>query len=608
MIAISLVLLRKILASDYFSGENPHQHFSHHSHPNMSRQLQGYARPRTRQMTIIAQDPSFKIKGQILRASVEVPVEPLAPGPTGYRVQVVDYDSSTNKMYKPRPITRDEDPYGSVDSDRLINDPRFHQQNVYAIAMATLRRFEQALGRRVAWNFPGGSHQLKIVPHAFVDANAFYSPNDEAVFFGYFRGVLSKKPVFTCLSHNVIAHELTHALLDGLLPQYMRPRSPDQFAFHEGFADIVALFSVLSAFHGVIEFQLDQLSSSKSRPKDRLIASRLLTVEGLRSGFLIGLAMQVGAELSGVRGQPLREPALLHPGGKYLTSPEFMEPHRRGEVLVAAMLNAFLYMWSESMRALGQSRPGYLHSTRVVQAGREVAELLLLASIRALDYTPPVQVSFGDFLSGLITADAEVHPLDSKHRLGEAVLRAFAAYGITPASRGWSSVTGAWERVETYLSYDALHFDAMQFDQVEMFRFLWQNRHALGLSDTRTYVQSVRPVQRISKDGFVLRETVANYIQTLDLKASELKMFGVRSPLGMSPNQKLKLEGGGSLVFDSYGRLRYHVHNPVIGPRQEASLQYLWERGALERGLSLSALHRGRGDIGAAETKVNEQW
>jgi hypothetical protein len=62
------------------------------------------------------------------------------------------------------------------------------------------------------------------------------------------------------------------------------------------------------------------------------------------------------------------------------------------------------------------------------------------------------------------------------------------------------------------------------------------------------------------------------------------------------------------LVFDSYGRLRYHIRNPVIGPRQEASLQYLWERGALEGGLNLSALHRGHGDSGADETKANEQW
>jgi len=334
----------------------------------------------------------------------------------------------------------------------------------------------------------------------------------------------------------------------------------------------------------------------------------LLTVENLRSKFLLGLATQVGAELSGVRGKPLRQPGLLIPQRGYLNSPEFMEPHRRGEILVAAILTAFLYMWSDGISTLGRARPGYLDRSRVVESGRQAAEQLLLACIRALDYTPPVQVSFEDFLSGLITADLEVHPVDSPHRLHDVVRRAFSAYGIMPASTGKVTALGEWAPVETFLSYAALHFDAMQIDQSEMFRFLWQNRIALGLQDTRTYVQSVRPVQRFSEDGFVLRETVANYVQILDLKASELKSFRLRAPLGMPSDQKLRLSGGGSLVFDSYGRLRYHIRNPVIGPRQEASLQYLWERGALEGGLNLSALHRGHGDSGADETKANEQW
>src|SRR5262245_36607033 len=48
--------------------------------------------------------------------------------------------------------------------------------------------------------------------------------------------------VFTCLSHNVIAHEMTHAVLDGMgLPHFTDPSNPDVLAFHEGFADLVAL-------------------------------------------------------------------------------------------------------------------------------------------------------------------------------------------------------------------------------------------------------------------------------------------------------------------------------------------------------------------------------
>jgi hypothetical protein len=63
------------------------------------------------------------------------------------------------------------------------------------------------------------------------------------------------------------------------------------------------------------------------------------------------------------------------------------------------------------------------------------------------------------------------------------------------------------------------------------------------------------------------------------------------------------LYGGGVLVFDEYGRLKYHVSNDVFGAeRQTARLQYLWESGLLEpgrvsarlRSARLSTIHRLR--------------
>ena len=121
---------------------------------------------------------------------------------------------------------------------RLLADPNFHAQHTYAIVMRVLARFEFALGRRVKWGFHG--HQLHIAPHAFCEANAFYSKEDRALYFGYFWNK-KKEPVFTCLSHDIVAHETTHALLDGLRNRYSDPSGPDQAAFHEGFSDVVAL-------------------------------------------------------------------------------------------------------------------------------------------------------------------------------------------------------------------------------------------------------------------------------------------------------------------------------------------------------------------------------
>jgi hypothetical protein len=162
------------------------------------------ARP-TRRLTIFAQDPSLRDRRKnVITAAIDVPNEQLSAGPRGYRVQVVDYDSSTNKMY----VALDAAKYGSVDdpadpfartpSAKLLTDPRFHAQNTYAIAMRTLAQFERALGRRVSWSF--GGHQLKIAPHAFAEANAYYSAGEEALLFGYFGEdeLVFTSPRFTC--------------------------------------------------------------------------------------------------------------------------------------------------------------------------------------------------------------------------------------------------------------------------------------------------------------------------------------------------------------------------------------------------------------------------
>jgi Zn-dependent metalloprotease len=58
--------------------------------------------------------------------------------------------------------------------------------------------------------------------------------------------------VFTALSHDVVVHETTHAILDGLHRRYAEPTSVDSLAFHEAFADIVALLSHFTLTEAVV--------------------------------------------------------------------------------------------------------------------------------------------------------------------------------------------------------------------------------------------------------------------------------------------------------------------------------------------------------------------
>jgi hypothetical protein len=586
---------------------------------------------RSHRLTVIAQDPAVRrADGRILTAPVRLQPESLRDGPWGHRVQVIDFDTTTDRFYAPLVYQQDAagvalDPFADVDPNALVGIPQFHAQNVYALVMRTLTRFEQALGRRVSWGF--GGHQLKVVPHAFADANAFYSRGDEALLFGYFDGRRGGT-IYTCLSHDVVVHETTHALLDGLRGRFIDPSSPDQAAFHEAFADIVALLSVFS-LEGVVEEVLAYKCSRKNVP-DNLIPLDAVDPENLKASALLGLAEEMGAELSEVRGTALRHSVRMAVSPRHLDDPEYLAPHRRGEILVAAVMNAFVRAWSSRLDALRAVSDGYLDLQRVAEEGREAADYLLTMCIRAIDYTPPIHLEFGDFLSAAITADLEVTPVDARYQFRDHLRSSFADFGIEPA-RGTLAPTedgreidpqttavqppepGAWVPCSTLaLTYDRTHADPLTRDRDEVFRFIWENRSELELTeDAFTAVLSVRPTLRVAPDGFVVRETVAEFYQVLRLRPAELaERWSITLPAHVDDAVAIPLYGGGALIFDEYGRLKFYIHNALANPvRQQRRLNHLFAFGALpERGSrtrDFSRIHRLRGfDVG----NPHEEW
>src|SRR5829696_1144642 len=198
--------------------------------------------PVRRPLRVFAFDPMRKGPHNVV--TIEVENEPVGFGPTGRRVRVVDYDASAGAYYAPVEL---DDPavlmQGGLEPSE--GDPRFHQQMVYAVTLKVLENFDRALGRRIGF----GSKGLRLLPHAFRDSNAFFDPRLNAVCFGYFTADrdrpgenLPGQTVFTCLSQDIIAHEVTHAVVHRLRRHLLEPSNDDVLAFHEGFADIVAIF------------------------------------------------------------------------------------------------------------------------------------------------------------------------------------------------------------------------------------------------------------------------------------------------------------------------------------------------------------------------------
>ena len=195
--------------------------------------------------------------------------------PLGEYIEIIDYDPASGLFYPPIDLN---DPFilseNGLNPD--VSNPQFHQQMVYAIIMTTIKNFERALGRKIQWSerlyrvginnneeseFVG---RLRVYPHALRQPNAYYDPIKKSLLFGYFLATpanpslqLPGSIVFTCLSHDIIAHETTHAILDGLHSRYIEPTHPDTRAFHEAFADLVALFQHFT-FPEVLQHQIAQ--------------------------------------------------------------------------------------------------------------------------------------------------------------------------------------------------------------------------------------------------------------------------------------------------------------------------------------------------------------
>lgn len=572
----------------------------------------------TRKMTIIAQDPSIKdSQGKILRTRVDIPYEKLGPGPRGYRVHVVDYDSSQKVLYSPLDpklyTNLNKDPFENAPDDKLLRDPGFHAQNVYAIIMRLLSRFEAALGRRISWGF--GFHQLHAAPHAFADANAYYSEDAQGLFFGYFPVIEQEKGkkkekkqiVFTCLSHDVVAHETTHALLDGLRDTYTVPSYADQAGFHEGFSDVVALLSVFG-----LSDVVKALTPGK-QPGSNCINIGRLTAEDLRQSVLFGLAEQFGEEISKAsryRADCLRRAVSRRPREDARQIPAFEESHIRGEILSAAVLNSFIQVWMKRLMSwLPAGKEAEVAVDRVVEDGCDAATHLLTMCIRALDYCPVVDIEFKDFLSALLTADYELLPDDGKYEYRKVLRKEFDLWGIKPASgakadlqKGEVPELGVWKKpskeknrdkhpnkkkTEKPLNYECVHRESLQQDKNEVFRFIWENKEPLKIFENAyTSVISLRPCLRIAPDGFALKETVCEYRQTLDIQAGQLRSINkkMEKPEGMPDSTQIRLNGGGVLIFNDFGHLKYHIHSSIDNhERQNRRLAYLWKHGIRDK-------------------------
>jgi hypothetical protein len=581
--------------------------------------------PGQRPLKVYAFDPSAgHLMGNVM--SLLLRYEKLAPGPIGEKLAVVDYDG-TNKIYY-KPVDLDDARIliqGGVDPTE--SDPRFHQQMVYAVAAETLQRFETALGRRIHWRLERGGktakgtiRRLMLFPHAMFQANAFYSPQAHGILFGYFRASttnpgnnLPGQTVFTCLSHDIIAHETTLAIVDGIRTYFTEPTNIDVPAFHEAFADLAALFRHFS--HK--EVLLDTLQKTGGalfrfymKPEAETgTAPPVIQTEIAAPNPLIQLAQQFG-QAAGMRA------GLRSALGTPVNSDDIKvktEPHDRGAILVAAVFDAYFSTYTRRtadlfriFRAGGGSTqpadlPGPLAEMLAAAASR-TADTFFSICVRALDYCPPVDITFGDFLRAIITAHLDMDPEDPE-AIRDAFMQAFRLRGIVAEGASFFSEDSlCWDRIESKAlpPIKGLVFgDPNGLTEREKNRtgrtlrkYVRENAAALGFDMQEggkdIDVPSFHPTFRIGSDGGLKVDMVIEAVQTrlvdLDESNPALGQFPLRGGLTLLVSQQPLDENGDR----PDPKIRYAIHKH-LGPERERRQRHHFAASGLGRGKAARA-------------------
>jgi Subtilase family len=411
--------------------------------------------PHTRKLRVYAYDPSPQTDPLLFginEAVVSVPWEAdLTQGPTGEYLEVVDIDPASRCCYAPVDLNH---PHLLATDGHAPSEanPQFHQQMAYAVAMRTINRFERALGRKALWapRIVRDAHgnvvdeifvqRLRIYPHAMREQNSYYSSQRMALLFGYFAAneqyagnALPGSQIFCSVSHDILAHETTHALLDGLHPRFQEGTNPDVLAFHEAFADIIALFLHFT----MPESLLQQIRRTRGDLTQESLLGQLAVQFGEASGMHGALRSAIGHEDEDHKWQPAKVTRT-----DYETRRSDGEPHALGSILVSAVFAAFVTIYldrSADLIRLATDGTGILRAgeishdlaIRLAQEAATVADQVLNICIRALDYVPPVDITFGEYLRALITADRDLVP-DDERGYRVAFIAAFRDRGIFP--------------------------------------------------------------------------------------------------------------------------------------------------------------------------------
>lgn len=362
---------------------------------------------------VMIQDPLASRRGEMaLTEPVVIRSERhFLAGPVSERLAVLDLDAGTGALhpgvpFRPPPRPGGRGSYGPQPAGAAAapgpEGRAFRAVNVFGTALRTLALFEapDTLGRRVTWAF--NAPQLLLVPHAGQRANAFYERRSHSVqFFSFPSGPDPATTIYTSLSHDIIAHETAHAILDGIAPDLYNAVTPQSLALHEAIADLTALLlsfrvrtlrqAVLAATGGSIEnaTAFSWIAEEFGYARDPLG----------RVHYLRSLHNQRTLDPADTSRDELGRPNLVRRH----------EPHTLCQVLTGALYGVMVRIHDLLKQRYGGPDP----AAQAAASGKALyvaAERFKRMILRALDFLPPGEISFGDYGRAIVASDQASFP------------------------------------------------------------------------------------------------------------------------------------------------------------------------------------------------------
>jgi hypothetical protein len=481
-------------------------------------------------------------------------------GPVGARVAVLDFSPESGALgpgVVSIPPSKEPQPFrysATTAPERdALQAPAFICESVFGTVHETIRMFEEPdiLGRRVAWAFPGP--QLFVVPRAGEWENAFYERDSRSLQFFYFPHRVTGQRVHTALSQDIVAHETTHAILDGIDPDLYNALSTESLAIHEAVADLGALAISL---------------------RSRVLQRRFLDTTGgdlSKWAAFAELAAQF-AEGTGRTTKFLRDLS----NDFRMSDVDATEPHELSLVL-SGSLHA---LWRELFRGLKQRlrrrEPALDERSaagRVIWLAREIFERM---AFRALDCLPPGEATFADYARAILAADQSGVPEFAGPRV--FLRKEFVRRGIATSE-------GAL-RVETDFDVPAVRrtdVEALVTSDYAAYAFANKNRALLGIPKGIPF--KVMPRLQTEKMYYHLAKPKARVRETLfKVSWTEEERQDVR---GLPPVRQVVV--GTTLAIDrDTRRVRFLLTTGSDGARRERREAYL-RKLAQKRRIALGA-------------------